>query len=62
MREVEAALGGVDCLVNNVGVAFQRSFEEVTDEQWEALWQLNVMSYVRAIRAGCRRCGRAGPA
>ena len=23
----------------------------VTDEQWEAVWQLNVMSYVRAIRA-----------
>jgi NAD(P)-dependent dehydrogenase (short-subunit alcohol dehydrogenase family) len=37
--------------VNNVGVAFQRSFKEVTDEQWDELWQLNVMSYVRAIRA-----------
>ena len=51
VREVEAALGRVDCLVNNVGVAFQRSFEEVSDEQWEELWQLNVMSFVRAIRA-----------
>ena len=45
------ALGGLDCLVNNVGVAFQARFEEVSDEEWEALWQLNVMSYVRAIRA-----------
>ena len=51
VREVEAALGRVDCLVNNVGIAFQRSFEEVSDAQWEELWQLNVMSYVRAIRA-----------
>jgi NAD(P)-dependent dehydrogenase (short-subunit alcohol dehydrogenase family) len=51
VREVEEGLGRVDCLVNNVGVAYQRSFEEVTDEQWEELWQLNVMSYVRAIRA-----------
>jgi NAD(P)-dependent dehydrogenase (short-subunit alcohol dehydrogenase family) len=51
VREVEAELGRVDCLVNNVGIAFQRSFEEVSDEQWEELWQLNVMSYVRAIRA-----------
>jgi 3-oxoacyl-[acyl-carrier protein] reductase len=48
---VEDELGGVDCLVNNVGVAYQRSLEELTDEDWEALWQLNVMSYVRAIRA-----------
>ena len=30
---------------------YQRSFEEVTDEQWDELWHLNVMSYVRAIRA-----------
>lgn len=51
VHEVEAGLGRVDCLVNNVGVAFQRSFEEVSDEQWEEIWQLNVMSYVRAIRA-----------
>jgi 3-oxoacyl-[acyl-carrier protein] reductase len=43
--------GRVDVLVNNVGVAYQRSFEDVTDEQWDELWQLNVMSYVRAIRA-----------
>ena len=51
VRETESALGRVDCLVNNVGVAVQRSFEEVTDEQWDELWQLNVMSYVRTIRA-----------
>jgi len=51
VREVEATLGRVDCLVNNVGLAVQRSFDEVTDEQWDELWQLNVMSYVRAIRA-----------
>jgi NAD(P)-dependent dehydrogenase (short-subunit alcohol dehydrogenase family) len=51
VREVEQKLGRVDCLVNNVGLAVQRSFDEVTDEQWDELWQLNVMSYVRTIRA-----------
>jgi NAD(P)-dependent dehydrogenase (short-subunit alcohol dehydrogenase family) len=39
------------CLVNNVGEAYQASFDELTDEQWENMWQLNVMSYVRTIRA-----------
>jgi NAD(P)-dependent dehydrogenase (short-subunit alcohol dehydrogenase family) len=43
--------GDVEVLVNNVGVAYQRSFEEVTDAEWDELWQLNVMSYVRTIRA-----------
>jgi len=43
--------GPVDCLVNNVGEAYQAAFEDVTDEQWDAMWQLNVMSYIRCIRA-----------
>jgi 3-oxoacyl-[acyl-carrier protein] reductase len=51
VREAESQLGRVDCLVNNVGLAVQRSFEEVTDAEWDEVWQLNVMSYVRMIRA-----------
>jgi 3-oxoacyl-[acyl-carrier protein] reductase len=43
--------GRVDCLVNNVGLAYQTDFDVVTDAQWDAMWQLNVMSYVRTIRA-----------
>lgn len=45
------ALGGLDVLVNNVGFAVQARLEEVTDEDWDSMWQLNVMSYVRSIRA-----------
>jgi NAD(P)-dependent dehydrogenase (short-subunit alcohol dehydrogenase family) len=45
------ALGPVQCLVNNVGEAYQVGFEELTDEQWDQMWRLNVMSYVRCIRA-----------
>jgi 3-oxoacyl-[acyl-carrier protein] reductase len=53
-RLVEAAvaeLGGLDCVVNNVGVARIAKFEEVGDDEWNEYWQLNVMSYIRAIRA-----------
>jgi 3-oxoacyl-[acyl-carrier protein] reductase len=59
-RAVEEAveqLGGLDVLVNNVGVARQARFEEVPDEEWDAYWQLNVMSYVRAIRAALPHLG-----
>ena len=44
-------VGPVDCLVNNVGEAYQIPFDELTDEHWDSMWQLNVMSYVRCIRA-----------
>jgi 3-oxoacyl-[acyl-carrier protein] reductase len=49
--EAATALGGLDVLVNNVGIARQARFEDVSDDEWDAYWQLNVMSYVRAIRA-----------
>jgi 3-oxoacyl-[acyl-carrier protein] reductase len=51
VAEAEGTLGPVDVLVNNVGFAEIRSFEELRDDDWEQLWQLNVMSYVRAIQA-----------
>jgi NAD(P)-dependent dehydrogenase (short-subunit alcohol dehydrogenase family) len=51
VAEAVAALGSLDVLVNNVGAARIASFEEVPDEEWDAYWQLNVMTYVRAIRA-----------
>jgi 3-oxoacyl-[acyl-carrier protein] reductase len=51
VAETVSALGGLDVLVNNVGIARQARFEEVLDDEWDAYWQLNVMSYVRAIRA-----------
>jgi len=59
-ERVVAEAGKLDVLVNNVGYAEQRDFLAVTDDQWEEVWQLNVMSYVRAIRAvvpGMRECG-----
>lgn len=46
-----AGLGGIDCLVNNVGAARQAKFEEVPDSEWDEYWQLNLMSHMRAIRA-----------
>ena len=51
VSEAIVVLDGLDVLVNNVGYAVQARFEDVTDEQWAAVWDLNVMSYVRSIRA-----------
>ena len=53
-------LGPIECLVNNVGEAYQVAFDQLTDEQWDSMWQLNVMSYVRCIRVvlpGMREAG-----
>jgi 3-oxoacyl-[acyl-carrier protein] reductase len=55
IAEAERQIGRVEILVNNVGFAEIRSFDELTDEDWEQLWQLNVMSYVRTIQAALPR-------
>ena len=50
VAEAVAALGGLDVLVNNVGVARQVAFDDLSDDDWQAAFDLIVMSYVRAIR------------
>jgi NAD(P)-dependent dehydrogenase (short-subunit alcohol dehydrogenase family) len=45
------AFGRVDCLVNNVGGTGIRKLEELSDEDWQASFQFNLMSAVRATRA-----------
>ena len=51
VAEAAVVLGGLDVVVNNVGVARHARFEDVPDDEWDAYWQLNVMSYVRTIRS-----------
>src|SRR5438552_4793191 len=51
VSQTQAVLGPIDVLVNNVGDAYQASFEELSDRHWDEMWQLNVMSYVRCTRA-----------
>src|SRR5947207_2276931 len=35
VAQTETALGRVDVLVNNVGEAYQISFDELSDQQWD---------------------------
>ena len=51
IRRAEAEVGPVDVLVNNVGDSYLAKFDQLSEEQWEGMWQLNVMSFVRAIQA-----------
>jgi NAD(P)-dependent dehydrogenase (short-subunit alcohol dehydrogenase family) len=46
-----AAFERVDCLVNNVGGTEIRKLEELTDDDWQTSFELNLMSAVRATRA-----------
>jgi len=42
--------GPLDILVNNVGIYPVKRFEEITDDDWFEIWNMNVMSTVRLCR------------
>ena len=43
--------GGLHLLVNNAGGPRAGAFEDLTDEDWQTSFELNLLSYVRIIRA-----------
>jgi 3-oxoacyl-[acyl-carrier protein] reductase len=51
VRETEERFGRIDCLVNNVGGTDIQSYEALTDDDWQASFDLNLMSAIRATRA-----------
>jgi 3-oxoacyl-[acyl-carrier protein] reductase len=46
-----ARLGSIDILINNAGGPPGGGFEQVDDSAWQAAFELNLLSYVRLIRA-----------
>jgi 3-oxoacyl-[acyl-carrier protein] reductase len=52
--------GGVDVLVNNAGTSRVRALEELTDDDWQAQWDLNVMASLRMMRAAAPRMAERG--
>ena len=42
--------GGLDVLVNNVGSGAVRTFDQLSDAEWDKTFSLNFMSYVRTTR------------
>ena len=49
LDQVEAS-GGADILINNVGASPSRNFLYMTDEDWQDLHELNLLSAVRCTR------------
>lgn len=41
----------IDVLVNGAGTSAVRSLEQLTDEEWQAQWELHVMAPMRLMRA-----------
>lgn len=51
VRETIERHGRLDVLVNNVGGTEIRKLEELTDDDWQASFEINLMSAIRATQA-----------
>lgn len=49
--EAISALGQIDVLVNNAGICFHNDSWDVTDDQWDAVWDLNVNALWKTSRS-----------
>ncbi len=62
-RAVRACLerfGRIDVLVNGAGTSAVRSLEQLTDEEWQAQWELHVMAPMRLMRAAAPEMASRG--
>ena len=51
-EQIAERLGGApDILVNNAGTSFAKGLDELTEEDWQGLWELHVMASMRLMRA-----------
>lgn len=50
VRNTIEELGSIELLVNNAGGPPAGTFEDMTDEDWQHAFELNLLSYIRVIR------------
>jgi len=62
-RVVEALLGNferIDVLVNNAGTSAIRMLDQLTDDDWQTQWELNVIGPMRLMRAAAPEMASRG--
>jgi 3-oxoacyl-[acyl-carrier protein] reductase len=59
-RIASRAEAPIDILVNNAGTSFARALDELSDDDWNGLWELHVMASLRLMRAFAPGMGERG--
>ncbi len=59
-RRAAGQLGGLDILVNNAGVCIHKESWQVTDDEWAAVFDLNVRALWKCSVAGSQLMAQAG--
>ena len=60
VAECERRFGGVDVLVNNAGTSDVIPLEELSEDEWQLQWELNVLGPMRLMQAVAPRMAERG--
>ncbi|HEX4733105.1 MAG TPA: SDR family oxidoreductase [Thermoleophilaceae bacterium] len=60
VAECESRFGGVDVLVNNAGTMPVASLSDLTDEDWQSQWELNVKASLWLMQAAAPKMAERG--
>jgi 3-oxoacyl-[acyl-carrier protein] reductase len=60
VADCEARFGRVDVLVNNAGTMPVAALDELTDEDWQSQWELNVMASLWLMRVAAPKMAANG--
>ena len=58
IEEIQTQFQTIDILINNAGYLINKSFEELTDEDWQHSFEVNVIGVVKMIRAFLPQMGK----
>jgi len=53
--ELDELLGGLDVLINNAGISFQRPFTDITPDQWRRMIEVNLNGMFFVAQQAARR-------
>lgn len=59
-NEIDEAYGRFDILVNNAGISMQKPIVEVTEAEYDKLWEINTKGYFFCIQEAAKRLGEGG--
>lgn len=60
VEEAAGALGGLDVVVNNAGVMFERDVESITPAQWDAMVAINLRAPLFVVQAALPHLRESG--
>ena len=61
VAEVADRLGGLDVVVSNAGIGSAGGVEDITDEEWHHILDINVIGTARLVRAALPHLRRSAP-